>query len=233
MKKLVYLFIALFVGAHGLYAQDCAKGYCPSTIVVHHIKGDLSAETKDITYNVVKIITTTSPTCWITQNLGSPNTPTAYTDYGTTYNGWQFQINRKQGYVVGTYTNAVTTLSAPSVGTLWESTQDPCTLTFGSAWRLPTTTEFTSLNNTTWALAGKLNSAPSTYYNGSGWSNNTAGGTYGYYWCRNSWDGVAANMTFGYAAYNAAGVSTFSNATSTQFCQGTLLSVRCLKLFTD
>ena len=52
MKKRMYLFIALFAGAHGLYAQDCAKGYCPSTIVVHHKAGDLSPIGADITYNV-------------------------------------------------------------------------------------------------------------------------------------------------------------------------------------
>jgi hypothetical protein len=157
MKKLVYLFIALFMGAHTLYAQDCATGYCPSTIVVHHKIGDLSAASGDITYNVVKITTTTVPTCWITRNLGATVAPTSAVGYSSNLLGWLYQINCKQGYN-DAVTNAVPIAADPAPGvTAWSSATDPCTLTFGAAWHVPTQSEFTkATTGTTWAASPQL-----------------------------------------------------------------------------
>jgi len=168
MKKRMYLFIALFAGASGLYAQDCAKGYCPSTIVVHHKIGDLSAETKDITYNVVKITTTASPTCWITQNLGAQNTPTDVRNSGTSYNGWQYQAGHKQGNVTGTYTNFVTSTTG-AAGDSWNASEDPCTLSLGAAWHVPSRADYIAAVSGGWG-AIKVNSAPAYYYTAGSWA---------------------------------------------------------------
>jgi hypothetical protein len=238
MKKRMYLFIALFAGASGLYAQDCAIGYCPSTIVVHHKIGDLSAETKDITYNVVKITTTVSPTCWITQNLGAPSTPTAYGDYSSSYSGWGFQLGTKKGLVDGatlpitTWTNFAAPLS------LWPVDKDPCTATFGSAWRLPTSTEWTNAvyNAASWSTSPKPNVGYTWYISGTNtwdwWT--TSGSTF--YACRDI--GVSDVSKFGHMFYGAVNWNSITKneyvGVSSGYVYGSAaVKVRCLKLVTN
>ncbi len=158
MKKLVYLFIAIFMGAHSLYAQDCATGYCPSTITVHHKAGDLSAETKDITYDVVAI----GSNCWLQRNLGA--TTTGYTtSYAWANMGWYYQWGSKQAYYSANSTSAPST-SYTNAASTWPAAQDPCTLTLGSAWHVPTSTETATLSASTvcyCSTAGTLQPAAS------------------------------------------------------------------------
>jgi len=168
MKKRMYLFIAIFVGAHSLYAQDCATGYCPSTITVHHKAGDVSPVGGDMTYGVVKVGTGTSSTCWITSNLGASQAPGADTSYGSAVDGWLWQVNRKQGFVFGNWTGAVPSTSISVTGSdVWVAAQDPCTLLLGSAWHIPTTSEFSSIGYTWPNLGVKLNTSATAYMNGA------------------------------------------------------------------
>ena len=182
MKKLVYHFIALFMGASGLYAQDCATGYCPSTIVVHHKIGDLSAASGDITYNVVKMTTTTVPTCWITQNLGAQNTPASLPEYGSGYIGWVYEPTRKQGYLASIAGMATApTLISVAIGDTWSATNDPCTNALGGTWRIPTTTEYLAVLNLSYSAGIHPNLSPTYYYGGSNWVLATTAGNVGYY----------------------------------------------------
>ena len=233
----MYLFIALFVGASGLYAQDCAKGYCPSTIVVHHKIGDLSAETKDITYNVAKITTTTLPTCWITQNLGAPSTPTAYTDYSTSYGGWGFQLGTSKGIIEGAALPITTWTNFSSAPSNWPTDKDPCTATFGSAWRLPTSAEWSLAlsGSTSWSTSPKPNVGYTWYWTGSVTSFWTQGSST-FYACR---DYNTTNLAtfqsvfYGSTSWASVTVNTYwGNSSGTP--QGTVaLKVRCLKMLTD
>jgi len=229
MKKLIYLFLALFVGTYGLCAQDCAIGYCPSTIVVHHKINDLSAETKDITYNVVKIIATTLPTCWITQNLGAPNTPAAITDYGANYNGWMYQVGHKQGTVPGgPYTNVVTAMTLTATDS-WTAAQDPCTLSLGAAWHVPTSTDYVNAAGVSpWSSGPKLN-ASVAYYNNSGtWSAwySSGSGVIAYHVQNYGISTTQARFVWNNTSGQVFQVATMGVADS--YCQ--LLPVRCIKL---
>lgn len=222
MKKRMYLFIALFAGASGLYAQDCATGYCPSTIVVHHKIGDLSAETKDITYNVVKITSTAAPTCWITQNLGATTTPTAFSDYGAAYDGWLYQGGLKKGYLnsVAGMSAAMTVVSIP-VGSSWQSTEDPCTLTFGAAWHVPTISDYSSGNWATWATGFKPNYSPTYSWVGVGpWFNN---GNYNGVYALQGYGTTGSGLHIIY--WNSAVAYTEANMYTTSG-----VSMRCVKL---
>jgi len=222
----MYLFIALFMGASGLYAQDCATGYCPATITVHHKVGDLSAATGDITYNVVKITATASPTCWITQNLGATSTPTSINDYSGNYAGWVWQGGRKQGFIVGVTSAALTNITT-AVNETWSSSTDPCTLSLGSSWHLPTGTDLVAaLSVTPWASSIKGNNGTYNYWTGTSWNIWTAAGGTGVYWVSN-WGSAGANTNM--FVWNGSGASTWTFVTGgATLCH--LLSVRCTKL---
>jgi len=142
MKKRMYLFIALFAGASGLYAQDCATGYCPSSITVHHKAGDVSPASPDITYSVIGWPTASPTKCWITRFLGATTVATGTIGSVTTTTGWYFQYNRKQGYALGT---APPTTSVIDVSAGWTAAQDPCTILLGSGWHIPTYSEMTAI----------------------------------------------------------------------------------------
>ena len=223
MKKLVYLFIAIFMGAHSLYAQDCATGYCPPTITVHHKVGDLSAVSGDITYEVVKITTTTVPTCWIARNLGATSAPTAVSDATSASAGWLYQVGLKQGNVVGSFNNVVTSMTLTSGG--WPTATDPCTLTLGTAWHVPTAAQYIAAALTTpWSTSPKFNYNYGTYHwTGSGWGGNGWGAAYGachvqdYYY--------SSTIIYWAQVLSAAAPQTYSAANA----EVPMLPVRCVK----
>jgi hypothetical protein len=222
MKKRMYLFIALFAGASGLHAQDCATGYCPSTILVHHKAGDLSPIGADITYNVVKVGTL----CWIAQNLGASAAPTAFNNYGGNYDGWVYQAGLKKGYVPTS--NAMVNFSSwPST---WPSSTDPCTQTFGAVWRLPTSSEWTSSYNATWSATPQPNLSTALYYNNNGTILNfTSAATASYQWVSDL--GSGAGPIRGQTATGSYG--PFMTAASGGTTITVAMSVRCVKKVTD
>ena len=151
MKKL--FLITSFILALGatLLAQDCATGYCPATITVHHKAGSVSPITANITYEVIKIsVSSTTNKCFITRNLGATSAPANYSTPSYASNGWYWQYNRKQGYYIGASSTFVLTPSIAAGGWLtsnsessnWTAANDPCTLTLGASWRLPTVAEW-------------------------------------------------------------------------------------------
>jgi len=222
----MYLFIALFAGAHGLYAQDCAKGYCPSTIVVHHKAGDLSPIGADITYNVLKVGTL----CWIAQNLGASAAPTAFNNYGGNYDGWVYQAGLKQGYVPSPSENLVNFSSWPST---WPTASDPCTQTFGAVWRLPTSAEWISATSSTWSTSPQPNEYSAIYwYNNSGTLSLFANAvSAAFYWISDLGSGAtpirAQTTSASYATFITTGNSSGSNYQTVAF------PIRCVKKVTD
>lgn len=226
MKKRMHLFIALLAGVSGLYAQDCAKAYCPSTILVHHKAGDLSPIGADITYNVVKVGTL----CWIAQNLGASAAPTSFGNYGGNYDGWVYQAGLKQGFVNSSTAALVNFSSWPST---WPSSTDPCTQTFGAVWRLPTSSEWTTSFNSTWSSSPQPNLSPAIYwYNNSGTLSLFATvASAAFYWVSDLGSGVTPIR--GQTATSSYGTFITSSNSAGSNYQTVAFPIRCVKKVTD
>jgi len=219
MKKLMYLFIALFLGASGLYAQDCATGYCPPTITVHHKAGDLSPIGADIIYPVV----TVGSTCWLGQNLGATAAVTGTSpNSSAAIDGWAYQAGSKKGWV----STSAGLVGAPTSYTMsgsWAAANDPCTLSLGSKWHVPTQTEWVSLNGLAWASGIKWSATNEYIYGGASWSSYT-NSTLVYYAVQDYW----INSTqFSAAACNTNGTSVTINTIGTG--AGATIGMRCTK----
>jgi len=119
------------------------------SVTVNHIAGDIAPVAKTVTYGTVTNIPGETSKCWITSNLGADYQATAVDDATEASAGWYWQFNRKQGYKVtdaGTRTpntNWITTISENSD---WTAASDPCALTLGGSWRIPTKVEWTNVD---------------------------------------------------------------------------------------
>ena len=159
--KTLFLLAGFFPGTIFLYAQDCTSGYCPESITVHHIAGDISPVTKDVTYDVL-VDTWTSGVCSLDRALGASQSVIGastgsqlalWSDYEN-YFGWYFQFGNKQGYYKSSSTSLNGTLLTSNdknwnyvaVGDYWPTDEDPCTLTLGNQWRVADLAELTDPN---------------------------------------------------------------------------------------
>lgn len=120
---------------------------CGTPLTINHVSGDgVAAETKSIDYGTVLTTLSGSSQCWITQNLGATNQATIVTDNTEAAAGWYFQFNRKQGYKHDGTTLSPATPVWPSSGDAsnlnWQPANDPCTLSLGAGWRIPSDGEF-------------------------------------------------------------------------------------------
>ena len=168
---------------------------CGSSFTIAHTAGSVAPVTKTVTYGTVTSVPGETAKCWITRNLGASQQATSVDDATESSAGWYWQFNRKQGYKHdGTNrtpnTAWITTISETSD---WESVNDPCSLLLGSAWRLPTGTEWTNVdavgNWTTWS--GPFNSALRLHAAGFlGLTDGSLGtrGTFGWYWSNTQFD---------------------------------------------
>jgi hypothetical protein len=162
---------------------------CGSVLTVNHFAGDVAPVTKTVTYGTVTNIAGETTKCWIARNLGASQQASAVNDATEASAGWYWQFNRKQGYQnTGGY--SVTppwTINYISENSEWLSTNDPCTIELGSAWRIPTETEWSNVDNAAgwtewmgpWISALKLHAAGYLDANGGGMLYR---GVYGYYW---------------------------------------------------
>jgi hypothetical protein len=118
-------------------------------LVVNHFAGAVCPENKTVTYSTVTNIPGETSKCWITRNLGASQQATSVNDATEASAGWYWQFNRKQGYK---HDGASLTPNTPWIFNItensnWISANDPCTIELGSAWRIPTTTEWTNVDN--------------------------------------------------------------------------------------
>jgi len=163
--------------------------HCGNSITINHVAGAVAPVDKTVTYGIVE-----NPphlayaTCWITSNLGADHQATSPVDATEPSAGWFWQFNRKQGYKHDgtTRTPNTTWINPINENFNWVSANDPCTLELGAGWRLPTSTEWTSVSSgwsdwtVSWNSVLKLHAAGLLYYtNGSPFG---FGGV-GSYWC--------------------------------------------------
>jgi hypothetical protein len=185
---------------------------CGSAFTRTHTADTVSPVTKTVTYGTVTNIPGETAKCWITRNLGATQPPNTVSDNTEAAAGWYWQFNRMQGYQHdGTTRTPNTAWIGPTAeDSDWESAKDPCSLLLGSAWRMPTGTEWTHVdavgNWTNWNgpfnsglhmhAAGALSLSSGTLYDrgsdGEYWSstqNNTIGTSGGAlnFWSDNSY----------------------------------------------
>jgi hypothetical protein len=148
---------------------------CGSSFTRTHFVGATAPVNKTVTYGTVANIPGEEAKCWITRNLGASQQATAVDDGTEASAGWYWQFNRLQGYKHDGTTRTPNTIWITHISedTNWESANDPCSQLLGSAWRIPTETEWTNVdaagNWTNWNgpfslglqmhAAGRLNSS--------------------------------------------------------------------------
>jgi len=230
MKKLFLIIGIVLVSSMAVDAQSCATGFCPPTITVHHVAGPVSPTTGDITYNVVKAAVFGSATggyCMLDRNLGVTTLPTSESDY-TNGTGWFFQWGKVKGWTAASISANLATYTQPaSNATTWPASEDPCAVLLGSAWRVPTASEWTawgSTNFTPTLAFSTLKFSLNTYYTPSGtagssnyvtlWGNSSTGSN------GNAYSVYASSVT-GTFAYSPFGGPNYSQP------------VRCIKNFAN
>ncbi len=199
-----------------------------STLTINHVSsGGVAPVNKITTYGTVTNIPGEPSKCWITSNLGSDHQATAVNDVTEASAGWYWQFNRKQGYKHDGSTRTPNTTWITSIieNTDWLTTNDPCNLELGAAWRLPTYTEWNSVNNTggwtnwngPWGTG--LNLHANGYLDYS--SGSLAGrGSYGHCWSSTQYSTGNGWYLFFYSSYS--GMSNYGYKAGG-------LGVRCLR----
>ncbi|MFZ4521941.1 MAG: hypothetical protein ACOYNC_09555 [Bacteroidales bacterium] len=199
---------------------------CGSAFTRTHPAGTVAPVIKTVTYGTVTNIPGETTKCWITRNLGATQPPNTVNDNTEAAAGWYWQFNRMQGFQHdGTTRTPNTTWITPiSEDSDWESANDPCSLLLGSAWRLPTSTEWTNVdaagNWTNWngpfSSGLQLHAAGHLDYSDGSLSSR---GTYGYFWSSTQGSATKGWYLFFY--------SSFSNMTN--FFKAYGFSTRCLR----
>jgi hypothetical protein len=162
---------------------------CGDPIMVHHVAGAVAPVDKTVMYGTVTNIPGETNKCWTTSNLGSTRQATAVNDATEASAGWYWQFNREQGFKHDGTTRTPNTAWITSINenSNWISSLDPCALELGSGWRIPTSSEWTNVDNAgtwtnwngPWNSALKMHAAGLIYPDGSGLSYR---GEYGRYW---------------------------------------------------
>ena len=120
---------------------------CGDSLTISHVAGLVAPVDKTTSYGTVTNIPGEVNKCWITSNLGSDRQATSKDDASEPSAGWYWQFNRKQGF-----RHDGVTLS-PSWTTTWIEelsdwlpANDPCSLELGSAWRIPSSSEWQNID---------------------------------------------------------------------------------------
>jgi uncharacterized protein (TIGR02145 family) len=199
---------------------------CGDTLMKNHVAGNVAPVSKTTIYETVGNIPGETSKCWITSNLGSDNQAVAPDDGYEAAAGWYWQFNLKQGYKHDDSNRTPNTLwiTSSNDNSEWLSANDPCNIELGSGWRLPTSTEWTNVDesgawtdwNGAWNSALKLHAAGYlAYLDGGLWDR----GNFGIYWSSKQ-----DNNTNGWHLYfQAAECSMISSSKAYG------LSVRCIK----
>jgi len=161
---------------------------------INHVAGTVAPVTKSTTYGTVTNISGEPFKCWITSNLGATQQATAVNDATEPSAGWYWQFNRKQGYRHdGSTLTPAWTITSINESFDWLTTNDPCNLELGTAWRLPTYSEWYNVDNVggwtnwngPWNSGLKLHAAG---YLEHSYGSLSARGQRGYYWSGSQYD---------------------------------------------
>lgn len=132
-------------------ALSCGSSFTRTHLAIG-ILMNVAPVTKTVTYGTETNIPGETSKCWITRNLGASQQPNTVSDNTEAAAGWYWQFNRTQGYKLDddgeTRTPNTTWINSIIENSDWEATNDPCVLLLGSAWRIPTNTEWTNVNAT-------------------------------------------------------------------------------------
>jgi hypothetical protein len=162
---------------------------CGATLGITHTAGAIAPVNKTVNYGTVQTNLTGSNKCWITQNLGADRQAISATDDTEASAGWYWQFNRRQGFKHDGMVRTPNTAWISSIieNSEWIQGNDPCKLLLGNEWRLPTRTEWESVNLSegwtnyfnTYASDLKMHTAGYLYYLDGVIGNH---GYSGYYW---------------------------------------------------
>jgi hypothetical protein len=223
--------IYLFVASLGQWKQlEFGTGTltppfsCGIAITISHVTGNVAPVTKTTTYGTVTDIPGAASKCWITSNLGSDHQASAVSDATEESAGWYWQFNRKQGYKhSGTSVTPTWTITSINESSNWVADNDPCTIELGIGWRIPTYSEWNSVDvngvwtnwNGPWDSALKMHAAGYLNTNGSLLDR----GSSGFYASATQWDATRCD----YLQFN-------SGFCITNFIDKALgYSIRCIK----
>jgi hypothetical protein len=193
---------------------------------INHVAGAVAPVSKTVTYGTTINLPGEPGKCWTTSNLGADHQATAVDDATEPSAGWYFQFNHKQGYqnVGGNSNTPSWTITAISETSDWIAANDPCTIVFGSPWRIPTSAEWTNAdaggNWTNWT--GPWNSGLKLHaagYVDSNFGSMMNRGSLGYYW---------SSTNAGFTAGNDLQFNSSASGTNSHYkAFGT--SVRCVR----
>lgn len=200
---------------------------CGLSITINHlVSGGVAPINKTVTYGTVTNVPGATSKCWITSNLGADHQATFAMDDTEPSAGWHWQFNRKQGFKHDGITRTPNTAWIPTISENlnWTAANDPCALELGNGWRLPTSTEWTSVDaagnwlnrDDAFASPLKLHAAGYLYQTGGPWINQ---GLTGHYWSSSQ-----ANNTMGSYLYFHGGDSSVSSDS-----KAAAFSVRCIR----
>jgi len=196
---------------------------CGSSFTRIHTAGTVAPVNKTVTYGTVTNIPGETSKCWITRNLGASQQATAVDDASEASAGWYWQFNRTQGYKAEGGFSITPDWNSDLIfeNTDWLPANDPCVHLLGTAWRIPTRTEWENVeaagNWTNWN--GPFSSGLHMHAAGRILSYLDNRGVEGYYW-----SSIHTASDLGFYNYFSSTIST----TGTVQMYWTL-SVRCLK----
>ena len=200
---------------------------CGNTFQITHIAGSVAPVTKTVTYGTVSTAITGTTKCWITQNLGADNQAATATTTTEAAAGWYWQFNKPQGYKYTTSrTPATAWITSIDEASDWTGANDPCTLFFGTGWRLPTETEWTNADGAPQNWESYSNTFSSVLkLHAAGYLLETTGaissrGSSGRYWSSTQYNGTNSRVL---------SITSFSCNLSTVWNKAYAFSVRCLK----
>ena len=210
---------------YGKY-HEITTDFCGIKFDVQHTEGSVSPESKSIEYNTVRTNLGGKNQCWIIQNLGAEVPANDFNDVSENSAGWYWQFNKMQGYKHdGSQRLPNTTWIYPiSESSDWLPENDPCSLTLGSGWRIPSSTELIRvyLNGGFDDGAEAFSSILKLHF--AGYLNYADGkllnrGTIGYYWSNSQ-----SNLEFGGRLFFNENSVLFNNN-----IKANAHSIRCVK----
>ena len=190
-----------------------------------HTAGNIAPVTKTITYHTVSTtLFGATPMCAITQNLGANHSADSVNDASESSAGWYWQFNRLQAYKHDgvTRTPNISWINPITENSNWTTSNDPCILLLGSAWRLPTITEWTNANtswinyNNTYASELKIHASGALNYIDGEIAYRASKGYYG-----SSTQYSSSNSDFLYLNWNGNSIGNITKALG--------VSVRCIR----